>query len=249
VRLIQHAVAIALLCLPALAAAADEPPPRWTIGAVVIDRDMPYRGFDEGLLVLPLVRFEGERFYVRGLRGGVVLAEGNGFGFGPFLQLRTDGYRAEDSDFLAGMDDRRFSFDGGVAGTWRNENFGQLELSLATDVMGRHHGQEVEFSYTALFKAGGWTFVPALAAKWQSEELVDYYWGVRADEALPVRPEYHAGAAVVPELSLLATRRFGAWTLYARVAHSWLPGEIADSPIVERDARTGIALGIGWSPD
>lgn len=241
--------AIGWLALSAPAAAADEPPPRWTFGAVVFDRDMPYRGFDEGLLALPLVRFEGERFYLRGLRGGVVLAEGNGFALSPFLQLRSDGYRAEDSDFLAGMDDRRWSLDGGLAGTWRNEHFGQLELAVATDVLNRNEGQEAEFSYTALFGLGGWTFVPTASAKWQSEELLDYYWGVRADEALPLRPEYHPGSAVVPELSLLATRRFGAWTLYARVAHSWLPDAIADSPIVDGDDRTAIAVGLGWSPD
>ena len=96
--------------------------------------------------------------------------------------------------------------------------------------------------------AGGFTFIPTLAVKWQSEDLVDYYYGVRDVEALPGRPAYHPGAAVVPELALLATRAFGQWTLFGRVGHSWLPDEIADSPIVDADSRTTVMLGLGWSP-
>jgi outer membrane protein len=243
------AATLALLCVPLAAHAAGEAPPRWTFGALAIERDAPYRGLDEGLIVAPLVRFEGERFYLRGLRGGVVLHESGGFAFGPFLQFRGDGYDSADSDFLAGMDDRRFSLDGGFAASWRGDDFGQIEFSVATDVLDRSGGHEAELSYTALFDVGGWTFVPAVAAKWQSEDLVDYYWGVRADEALPGRPAYRADAALLPELSLLVTRRFGAWTLYARVAHTWLPDEIADSPIVDGNGRTGVILGLGWSPD
>ena len=100
-------------------AAAAEPPPRWTFGALAIERDAPYRGLDEDVLVVPLVRFEGERAYLRGLRGGIVAVREGGFEFGPFLQVRGDGYDAGDSGFLAGMDDRRFSLDAGVAASWR----------------------------------------------------------------------------------------------------------------------------------
>lgn len=240
---------VPLLLVAALPVAAAEPPPRWTFGALAIERDAPYRDYDQGVLVVPLIRFEGERAYLRGLRGGYVLHRDGGFELGPFLQVRGDGYDAEDSDFLAGMDDREFSLDAGVAASWRRDGFGQLELSAATDALGRSGGHELEASYTALFRAGGFTFVPALAVKWQSDDLVDYYYGVRDEEALPGRPAYRGDAAMVPELSLLATRRFGAhWTLYGRVGHSWLPSEIRNSPIVDASGRTTVMLGLGWSP-
>ena len=230
-------------------AAAAEPPPRWTFGALAIERDAPYRGLDEDVLVVPLVRFEGERAYLRGLRGGIVAVREGGFEFGPFLQVRGDGYDAGDSGFHAGMDDRRFSLDAGIAASWRRERFGQVELSAATDVLDRSGGHELEATYTALFRAGGFTFVPQLSLKWQSDDLVDYYYGVRADEASAWRPAYRADAALTPELSLLATRRFGPhWTLYARVGHAWLPDEVTDSPIVADDSRTTVMVGLGWSP-
>lgn len=232
------------------AAAQVEAPPRWTFGLIAIERDAPYRGLDEDLLVVPLVRFEGERAYLRGLRGGVRLVDRDGFEFGSFLQVRGDGYDAGDSAFLAGMDDREFSLDAGLAASWRREGIGQFELSAATDVLDRSGGHEAELSWTVLFRAGGWTFLPQLSAKWQSADLVDYYYGVRASEALPGRPAFRGESALVPELSLLANRRVGRqWSLFARVGHTWLPDEITASPIVDGDSRTTVMLGIGWSPE
>lgn len=248
---------------PAAALAADDTPadetddgatvsedPRWEIGVMAIQRDPPYRDYDEGLWAVPLLHFEGERAYIRGLRGGIRLVEHGGFEFGPVAQLRFDGYDADESDFLAGMDDRDFSIDAGLAAAYRNENVGLFDLSVVTDVLGRSGGTEVELGYTALFRAAGFTFVPSLGVKWQDEELIDYYYGVRPEEALPGRPEYHGDAAVVPELSLLVKRPLkGRWLLYARVGHAWLPSEITDSPIVESSGRTTVAVGIGWATD
>ncbi len=240
---------LACLSLPATAQEAGEAPPRWTFGALAIQRDAPYRGYDEGLFVVPLLRFEGERAWLRGTRGGYTVVREGGFELNPFLQVRFDGYDAEESDFLAGMEDREFSIDAGLAASWRDDDIGQFELSGATDLLDRSGGHELELSYTALFRAGGFTFVPSAALKWQSEDLVDYYYGVRADEALPGRPAYRADAAMTPELALIASRRFaGNWSLYGRVGYSWLPSEISDSPIVDGDGRTTIAVGLGYSP-
>lgn len=225
-------------------------PPRWTLGAMVINRDPPYRGLDEGLWAVPLLRYEGERAYFRGLRGGIRLVERDGFEFGPVVQLRFDGYDAGESDFLAGMDDRDFSLDAGLAAAYRVERVGQFDLSVVTDVLSRSGGSEAELGYSALFRAGGFTFIPNLALKWQDEDLVDYYYGVRPEEATPVRPAYEGDSALVPELSVTAMRPLSArWTLYARVGHTWLPSEIADSPIVEDDARTSLAIGVGYGFD
>lgn len=248
----MRACAYALICLALPAAAVAAPPegaPRWTFGALAIERDAPYRDYDEGVLVAPLLRFEGDRLWLRGVRGGAVLWREDGWELGPFLQVRFDGYDADKSDFLAGMDDREFSVDAGFGASWRNDKVGQIELSAATDLLGRSGGHELELSYTALFRAGGFTFIPALAAKWQSDHLVDYYYGVREEEALPGRPAYEGDSAFVPELSLLVSRRLGKhWSLFGRVGHSWLPGEIRDSPIVDASGRTSILLGLGYSP-
>ncbi|ODS64090.1 MAG: hypothetical protein ABS41_03515 [Arenimonas sp. SCN 70-307] len=225
--------------------------PRWTLGLIAIERDAPYRQLDEDLLVVPLVRFEGERAYLRGLRGGFRLTEGDTFETSVFLQARGDGYEAADSPFLAGMDDRRFSLDGGVALSWRVPRVGQFELSAATDLLDRSGGQEVDASWTGYVPAGQWRILPTVSLRWQSADLVDYYYGVRDAEALPGRPAYAGDAALLPEISVLATRPLGKrWQLFARVGHTFLPSEITDSPLVDDDRRTSIILGLGYAlPD
>ena len=182
------ALALGLAATPAFAQDAPDPQPRWTVGLLALDRDAPYRQLDEDLLVVPLVRFEGERFYLRGMRGGVVLANSGGISFGGFLQARGDGYDAADSPFLAGMADRKFSMDAGLAASWRVPGVGQFEASLATDVLDRSGGQEAEVSWTGLVRAAGWQILPSVALRWQSQDMVDYYYGVRTSEAIVGRP-------------------------------------------------------------
>lgn len=241
---------IALSAIATPAPAQPQPPPRWTFGLLAVDRDAPYRGLDESLLFAPLVRFEGERTYLRGLRGGLRLYDTERVEVAVFAQARLDGYDAEDSTFLAGMADRRASLDLGIASTWKVKKIGAFELSLAADALDRSGGIEAAASWNGLFRAGAWTVVPGASVRWQNAGLVDYYYGVRSGEALPGRPAYAADAAVTPDVSLLVARPFaGRWTLFARASHTWLPPEITRSPLVARNARTALFLGVGYSPD
>lgn len=242
----------ALLAAPMAQAQAPESDlpeePRWTLGLIAIERDAPYRQLDEDLLVVPLIRFEGERAYLRGLRGGFTLVERGPLEFSAFLQARGDGYEAADSPYLAGMADRRFSLDAGLALGWRVPRVGQFEFSAATDLLDRSGGQELDVSWTGLVRAGKWRLLPSATLRWQSSDLVDYYYGVRPGEALPGRPAYTGDAALLPELSLLAQRPLGErWQFFARVGHAFLPSEITDSPLVDDDRRTSVILGLGYA--
>jgi outer membrane protein len=241
---------IALLAAAAPAFAQQPETPRWTVGALVIDRDAPYRELDEGLLVVPLVRFEGERAYLRGLRGGIRLVESPGYELAVFAQARLDGYDSKDSPYLAGMSDRRPSLDLGVASTWTSLTLGALELSAAADALDRSGGYELAASWTGRFAAGEWSFFPGASLRWQDEKMVDYYYGVRSSEARVGRAAYSGDAAVTPDVSLLATRPLGQrWSLFARASHAWLPSEVTDSPLVDRNGNTSLFLGLGYSLD
>jgi outer membrane protein len=246
------ACALLLASTPALAQPAEgERPaqPRWTFGVLAADRDAPYVGLDEGLLVVPLVRFEGERAYLRGLRGGWRLRETAGHELSLFGQARLDGFDADDSAFLAGMADRKFSLDLGVASTWTIEKVGAFEVAVSADALDRSGGYEASLSWNGLFRAGGFTFIPGVSARWQSDDIIDYYYGVRTGEALPGRAAYRGESALTPDVSLLMQRRLSPrWTLFARASHAWLPSGISNSPIVDRDANTSLLLGLGYSP-
>lgn len=246
------ACALLLAAAPAFAQPAEgqrQPPPRWTFGVLAADRDAPYVGLDEGLLVVPLVRYEGEKAYLRGLRGGWRLRETDTHELALFAQARTDGYDPKDSAFLAGMAERKFSLDLGIASAWTIDKVGVVEAALSADALDRSGGYEAALSWNGLFRAGGFTFVPGVSARWQSDDIIDYYYGVRAGEALPGRAAYRGEAAMTPDLSLLVQRKLGPrWTLFARASHAWLPSEISNSPIVGDDNPTSLFVGLGWSP-
>jgi len=225
--------------------------PRWTFGLLAFNRNAPYRDLDEGNYVVPLVRFEGERAYLRGLRGGWRMYDEGPFEVSVIAQARLDGFDADDSDFLTGMDDRKPSLDVGIAGDWLVPGVGNFEAAVVVDALDRSGGVETSLGWNGLVRAGEWFIIPGVSGRWQDASLVDYYYGVREDEAIPGRPAYRPGAAFKPELSVLVNRTFGnkrRWSFFARAAHEWLPSQISDSPIVEGDGNTSIFIGVGYSP-
>jgi outer membrane protein len=234
-----------------VASVAPAGQPRWTFGLLAFNRNAPYVGLDEGNYVVPLVRFEGERGYVRGLRGGWRIYNEGNIELAAIAQARLDGYDPDDSDFLAGMDEREFSIDVGMSADWRVAGVGNFEAAVVVDALDRSGGVETTLGWNGLVRAGEWFVIPGVSARWQDASLVNYYYGVRDSEALPDRPSYRPGAALKPEVSILVNRSFGSdrrWSFFARAAHEWLPSQVTDSPIVSGDGNTSIFIGLGYSP-
>ena len=97
----RPALAVLLLmpCL-ALAQSTDDRPPgqttneddRWHIGLAASVRDSPYAGEGTRTRPLPLLGFEGERVFWRGLSGGVHLVDGPRFTLDAIVSGRFDGF-------------------------------------------------------------------------------------------------------------------------------------------------------------
>ena len=91
-------------------------------------------------------------------------------------------------------------------------------------------------------------FFPSVGVVWQSGGLVDYYAGVRPDEAEPWRPAYEGEAALNVEAGVLAFYRFTDKVRgIALVRAQRLAGEYQDSPII--DDRWGYFGLVGASCD
>ena len=95
------------------------------------------------------------------------------------------------------------------------------------------------------FDAGGWSITPALGAKWQSENLADYYYGVEPHEATAARPAYEVGDSLNPRVELRFRKFFGEHRrlFFATLSREWLAGEIRDSPIVGASGTLGGFIG------
>lgn len=197
--------------------------------------------------LVPLYLYEGKRFFSHGTEWGIHLLDPDGFNIDLIARYRFDQLQAEATDFFAGMDDRDQSVDGGVAATLKGD-WGQLSFSAVTDLLDRHEGQELELTYLFPWKRGRWVLAPSVGLIYQSASLTNYYYGVRADEALPDRPAYSPGDAYNWRAGLNVTYQWlDNWHLFANMAYAGLDDSIQDSPTVDRDSLFAAYFGISWS--
>lgn len=238
--------AAAAVLLSATAAFAQPPGSdgfRWSLGAAVISSPEPYVGADNDTIVVPALSLSYKRFFFRGIAAGYELVERDDFTAAVIARARFGGYDAGDSPFLAGMEDRRKSADLGLELDWKPSRWVGFQLTPVADVLGRSDGQEVAFELYVPLRYGPARIEPRIGAIWQSSDFVDYYYGVRPEEARPDRPAFRGestvnlGAGVV--LFTPVARRL---VLQSFVRVERLGDEIEESPIVDRKtAMTGFA--------
>jgi len=178
------------------------------LGAGVSYQDKTYKGYesDKKWGALPLVIWQNERFFVRGVTAGWKAWHNDHFEFAPILEYRSEGYDSSDADILQGMDDRDPGVDAGAQITWRNGPWG-LKGTVVADISGASDGAEgrAEFSYTHVSENKRWIVRPSAAYVYQSDNLVDYYYGVKESEAIPVeRPAYDADSAGIYRFQLVS---------------------------------------------
>ena len=137
---------------------------------------------------------------------------------------------------------------GGLVGK-RLGNF-HLTLDGSADVLGEHDGYELTLSGALVMSADRWEVVPELKATWESEALLNHYFGVRTLEALPGRPAYMPGSAVTWTAILDTSYRITPrWYVSASASFEVLPDEIRNSPLVDKDTTWRVNLGIAYDVD
>lgn len=229
-----------LVLLLAVPAAAQGPPPptglRWSLGLGVVSSPKPYRGADADIMPIPFLELSYKRFYFQGIRFGYKLVDGDELDLDVRGRYRFAGYEEDDSEFLAGMDERQGSVDGGLALEWRRGRFGIATTAFA-DLLGRSNGAEVavDATWTQPLAGRKVLLTPGIGIEWQNAGLVDYYYGVRPDEALPDRPAYEGEAMLTTRASLsLLWRASPRVAVLALVRADRLDGDVQDSPIVDK---------------
>jgi outer membrane protein len=248
--LLRRALLLSLLLAPAAtsASAQDRAPRRqdnvqWSVGGGVIASPRPYEGVDMKIFPVPVVGLRAGAFFFESVRMGVRVANLEHFKADVIAQARLEGYDEDDSDALEGMDDRRMTADAGMrlTGKWRHV---EAELMALADVLSRHEGQEVGVGVGFPIRTGRgerWTITPGVGARWQSEDLVDYYFGVEPTEAKVGRPAYEAEETVNLRAEVKVRHVFPGrrWSFLGQVTHEWLGDEIQDSPIVDDETTLG----------
>jgi len=207
-----------------------------SVGPGVIVRSQPYDGVDSDVLAIPFITYRGRYLTVNGKELGVRVLEEERFSIRALLGLRTEGYDADDSRALDGMDDRDFAVDAGVGMNILLDPV-TADVSFVNDVSGRHDGHElrgrISHSFRRAFGVSSLTMTPYSGLSWRSENLNDYYYGVEGDEVRAGRPKYSAGGGLNPFVGLgIKYEVSSTWSAFLQVGCEWLDSEVTDSPIV-----------------
>lgn len=237
------ALALLIVLASPPAAAQDSQRMGTTLGAAGMWQNGLYREVDSSIQAYPFITWRAGRFYLRGPGLGVDLWSNEDWSLDAFAQWRFDGYDADDSDFLDGMDDRRESLDAGLEIERDLGAYGRLSLAAKADTLGRSDGQELELQWSYPLR-----YVEAqVRARWQSDSLVDYYFGVEDAEARPGRPAYEPGSGLTWSVGLLSVQPLGKrWLAIVGASVDLLPDSIQDSPIVDASTRTRVFGALAW---
>jgi len=222
-----------------------------TIGAGAIWRDKPYQDFESSdrWSPVPLILYEGQRFFVRGGNAGWKVIHTRPWELSIIVEAQGDGYDESNSNALNGMDDRDPWIAAGAQLKWQANRFG-FKIAATTDVTQESEGQQLSADIFWQESNGPWIANYSAGVIWHSDDYVDYYYGVKRSEAIPgVRPfyeptdelNYHAGGVLLfqfPE---------SRWLFAMAARATYLGDRVQDSPIVDEDYELMGLFAIGYS--
>lgn len=251
---------LGFLILPAIAfgQGAPVPPERWTVGVAVAAIDSAYAGEGARVRPLPLISYEGERFFLRGVSGGMHLYQSRPFTLDAILSARLDGFDIDDlgrPELLAnGLDaDRLSDRDDGLDAGFRaavGSARGVISLEATGDASDASDGYEVSLDYSYTWRFNQSSMTTNAGASWMSSDLTGYYFGILDEEVSRGVTAYSPGSAVVPRLGVTLTHVLGStkWLILGAVEYQFLPDELRDNPLLEPDTDGfGRAIvGLSW---
>ena len=222
---------------------APEASSQWGLGIGVAMERKPYRDFDDKAKALPMLTYENKWVSIAIPSVDVKLPSAGPVSLRLRARYAADGYDADDSPFLNGMDKRKGSLWLGGAAIWRND-IANLSAELLADGSGNSKGTRFKVQVDRRFSSGAFGFTPRLATHWVDRKYVDYYYGVAAAEARSDRAEYAGKATANIEVGLRVDYAVAPkQTVFLDVSATSLGSGIKNSPLVGRSNQTGVRLG------
>lgn len=207
------------------------------IGAGPYVQSQPYDGADGFLLPTPVLFFDNKLFYVRWVRVGMYFMgqSGEAFSWGASItaQPRTLGYKSSDAPILTGLEERKSSWEAGVALSAEYKSY-FAELVFLHDILDASNGYIARSEIGDSIKTGNWNFFPSLLVIYHSESFNDYYYGVRAEEATLERPAYKADAGFDFGVQTYISYAFDEqWSALVNLRADYIDDTAYDSPLVD----------------
>ncbi|MBD1580776.1 MipA/OmpV family protein [Pseudoalteromonas sp. S16_S37] len=217
------------------------------IGLGLFNGSTEYKDIDTEVYLLPVLMYEGESFSLSPTRGEFHLPISSNMWVSAIGALRLQGYDADDNATFKGMDDRDIGFDLGASINFYNEEIGFLSLEWLADVTGTSEGNEVSAIWAYPIEGKALTITPSVFWRWQSDDLINYYYGVKTKEVTATRAAYTPDAASTFGAALsLDYKLTASVTLFSEISAYSLDDEVKNSPLIDNDKDMGYGASIGF---
>jgi len=219
-----------------------------SVGLGVAWATSPFRGGDDKILPFPDISYQNGDFFIDVSGIGYTVYSQENCAITVIGSWHSGEYDSDDSSYLKGMEDRKFAIEGGVAIS--TETFlGNIGITALSDVSGHHKGQAVTAQYSIPFGGGDTWVVEAVAGlNWQSEKMVDYYYGVRRSEERDDRAYYEGKSTFSPSVGLNgAVEIYDNIFFQGEINYEFLGSGITDSPLIDDDYVLAVAVSLSYS--
>ncbi|HVK56597.1 MAG TPA: MipA/OmpV family protein [Burkholderiales bacterium] len=243
------------LCASAVTAVAAEPtdvgPPStsWSLGLGGMSRQKPYAGIDRENKAIPLLQLENKYVHIFGpvielKLPSLDISDSQKLNFSIVGKYDGSGHEADDAPILDGMSKRKGGFWAGAKMEWSSDLV-DVSAEWLADASGNSKGQRFNLGLERTWRFGRHMMLtPRVGASWQDKKYVDYYFGVRDDEARIDRPAYEGKSGVNAEVGARGIYMFDKrHSVLLDVEVSSLPKEIKDSPLVDRSTENRVFFG------
>ena len=224
----------------------DEPELSWGVGLGIISEDEGYTELGSDSMAIPILIINYGNFYLLGPKFGYQLYGNDNYTFGLTGNYRLDGYEADDSPYLMGMDDRDGTLDVGVEYSY-DTGFGKIGLGVVADTLGTHEGYQADISYSYPINFDNGQLSPYIGAQYRSDDLVNYYYGVKSTEVTQTRQFYQADSAVNLVMGIKSTWFSGPHHRFvAMLDFTVFDDSIKDSPIIDANHASNMIFGYAY---
>ncbi len=208
-----------------------------TIGAGPYIQTQPYKNTKSITVPSPVLFYDNGIAYIRWTRIGLYfLGESKdeySWGFSLTALPRPYGYLASDSVALHGMDERKTSWEGGLAFGAKVDK-AYIEILAVSDLLNANDAWVIKTEIGYEFKVNNFSFYPSVIAVYQSSNFVNYYYGVKQEEVTTSRSFYHPNADMQYGLQTYIQHPItDGFSFFANFKADLLSSEVTSSPIVD----------------
>ena len=241
---------LALGVLIATSATAVQAESKLTLGAGVGIVEHPYKQYDHDVYPVPVINYEGDNFWFRGLGGGYYLWNDGTDQLSLTAYWSPLYFKPGDSDNsqLRKLDKRKSTVMAGVS--WMHHTqYGSLRTMLSGDTLDNSNGIVWDTAWVYRYTNGGLTLTPGIGVQWNSENQNQYYYGVSHHEsAKSGLRSYDPNSSWNPYLELSANYRFAvSWSVYGTARYTRLSDEITDSPMIDKSWTGLLSTGVTYT--